>query len=418
MSEFTLNIIQLDQNGNILDNSDQSINWKDYGLYRLEPSIVFDEDVASIQISGEIGAFDVTEIIEVDVDNECIGEGLPAPTLFAFNTPTETTLDYSYTSNSGGEESGFEVQLSLLSDFSVIEQTDNNATGVTTGQFAGLSNGVYYGRVRAVGAIPSDWSNVDTAIIIDASAFYTSWTARGNTDDILIFGINPAVSSVLDQSGNNYDVSQGTATDQPAYDDGTGSNAIGNSKASYHGGAIAGDKLEFGGAKSVFNFLHQDSQDYTVYIVLDSNLSSGEVEKIFRTNNDANTGTGVRFLLDRRVGLERFEASIRNGGSQRAFVHSGSVEVDFSGLNVVCFRWDSGATQFKVKVKSANGDNVETTGAASGGVYAAGDSTDDLTVASVDQNNIPFGDIFIKQSLDSDADSTNFNNILYDYYTS
>lgn len=112
---------------------------------------------------------------------------LATPTVFAFDTPTETTLDYSYTSNSGGDEAGFEVQLSLLSDFSVVLQTDNNGSGVVTGQFTGLDGGtMYYGRVRATGAIPSDWSNTDSEFTVfdfnlgldtDASVEYGSFDA-------------------------------------------------------------------------------------------------------------------------------------------------------------------------------------------------------------------------------------------------
>jgi hypothetical protein len=295
MSEFTLNIIQLDQNGNILDNSDQSINWKDYGLYRLEPSIVFDEDVASIQISGEIGAFGVTEIIEVDVDNDCIGEGLPAPTLFAFNTPTTTTLDFSFTSNSGGSESGFEVQLSLLSDFSVIEQTDNLASGITTGQFTGLTDGtIYYGRVRANGAIDSAWSNTDNEETLFANPlelFGANLHAWFRSDDVVLNGTAPTatVSQWNDKSGNARHLVQATAADQLLYSDGRAESDS----------SIDGHKTLY--PKDVQRFLEDNgswaglgTSNYFVVIVCNRLMSAGSVIPKF-SRNEPGDDSGANF---------------------------------------------------------------------------------------------------------------------------
>jgi hypothetical protein len=129
---------------------------------------------------------------------------LPAPTLFAFNTPTTTTLDFSFTSNSGGSESGFEVQISTDSGFSAIVQTVNLGSGVTSGQTTGLASGtLYYGRVRATGAIPSDWSNkassaTETQFETFANPFgFVRWTSIATKSHQLVRSSDNDVRELL-----------------------------------------------------------------------------------------------------------------------------------------------------------------------------------------------------------------------------
>jgi len=116
--------------------------------------------------------WDGTRIEEIKrVDDVIIPAPAPlaAPTSFAFNTPAFNTLDASLTSNSGGQENGFEWEISTDINFTVIIQTKNTGSGIVTTQFTGLTDGIkYFGRARAKasGGNNSEFSNIDSAFTL------------------------------------------------------------------------------------------------------------------------------------------------------------------------------------------------------------------------------------------------------------
>lgn len=163
------------------------ISDQDYGVYRIDNDIIqagqFTETVSVVAL---IGGVEVSETIIIDVDNQCI-DYPEEPSGLTLGNATATTLTADWIDNST-TETGFQVQISLYSDFSSITESATVDAGITTYLFSGLNNGtIYYSRVRALGEVNSEWSDIASAgTIYD---FMTALSSDGLNDYVTINNI-------------------------------------------------------------------------------------------------------------------------------------------------------------------------------------------------------------------------------------
>ena len=164
---FDIEVVQYDTNDNVLDTTVVAIANEGIGLYRLSFSgVSFSSDTTYITVQALVTSYGtaVSEIFYLDVDLSCV-DSLSAPSAFTFSNPTISTLDAAITSNSGGNETGFQFEISTSPTFATITQTKTTASGVTTTTFTGLDDAtLYYGQAKALGeSVDSAYSDSDSA---------------------------------------------------------------------------------------------------------------------------------------------------------------------------------------------------------------------------------------------------------------
>lgn len=188
---FDLEVIQFDINDNVISTSLTAIADEGVGLYRLSLSgITFDITTSYATVQALVTSYGtaISELFTLDVDLEC-ADSPEAPTLLIASNATSEEIDLNWTSNSNGEESGFGVERSLsqLGPFSLIGTT---LTGVVAFTDTSLSSDTeFFYRVRALGAIPSAYTNIASAKTLGFALTLDGVNdVMNNTTDKLILG--------------------------------------------------------------------------------------------------------------------------------------------------------------------------------------------------------------------------------------
>jgi len=205
---YDIEVKQFDINAGLLVTELITIPDEGIGVYRIDlAGANFDADNISyltVEILTDTYGTAVSEIFNIDVDLDCAVAPLAPSNLIAVaGGDPSTEVDLSWSSNSDGEETGFGVERGT--DGILFVPIGTTETGVVTFEDTGLAAGAqFFYRVRALGGLPSAYSNTANIFTLDADAslFITNAviTVQTQKDAINVFVITVKVIGVWTKS--------------------------------------------------------------------------------------------------------------------------------------------------------------------------------------------------------------------------
>ena len=258
---------------------------------------------------------------------------------------TGTSAVISATSQSGGLENGFDWQASETADFSNIVSSGTSPSGASNPEFefTGLASGTgYYGRVRATGVTPSEWSAlIMFTTIIDGSIFGPEQHAHlrgdsfidinGMTDPILPSEQRVIIKAV-DLSPNNRDIGEQLVANEYAFASRDGARDLdGNPCITFDLTGIAINPKPHLRNNNNWSGL---SDNYTVIMVVNNNWIGNDVRFYFAEGNTTTTQRGHAYRSGSSGSSRNAEMQINYGGDNILFAKTSITQADYEAVMI------------------------------------------------------------------------------------